>query len=31
LSALWPAGLEWELKESEVGMFGHLFIAKQNG
>jgi hypothetical protein len=31
LSALWPTGLEWELKESEVGMFGHLFIAKQNG
>jgi hypothetical protein len=27
LSALWPAGAEWELCEKEAGLFSHAFVA----
>lgn len=31
LSALWPAGSQWQLSEHRAGLFSHCFIAKRNG
>jgi len=29
LSALWPSGDGWELREEEAGLFSHLFVARK--
>ena len=31
LSALWPAGVGWQLNERAAGMFSHRFVAARNG
>ncbi|HTT07380.1 MAG TPA: methyltransferase [Gammaproteobacteria bacterium] len=31
LSALWPAGNDWQLTERRAGLFTHLFVARQGG
>lgn len=31
LSALWPAGDGWRLKERRAGLFSHRFVAQRTG